>query len=360
MNSTDPINELSGVSTESGWIIGDLVKRRPEQTGGFHSVGYEAHHPDLGKGFIKAIDFSKAMESENISDALQRLTMEYNFERNLANRLTERAGRRVVRCLDHGAVEKDGVVGGKVLYLIFERADGDLRTQVVDGALTFAERLELLHCIFLCIAELHKNSVSHQDLKPSNFLTFLLQETTKVGDFGRSWSADDKSPFDGLAMPCQAIHAPIDRMYRRGEVIDETDRYLGDLYGLGAMACWLLADLPFTPSFVHLLNTNHKPRDFDVVNGWKGYFADVLPYLVSAHSTLISDLEGTICARWPEKYHVIIGHLIEDIDSLTHPDPTLRGNLKARLAKARSNADLQPYISRMDRWLAMARIAARG
>ena len=78
-----PAEQLNGLTIGSGWIVGPIVPRNAGDTGGFFSVGYNCVHEDKRRGFVKALDFSTALASADPISALQIMTAEYDFEREV-------------------------------------------------------------------------------------------------------------------------------------------------------------------------------------------------------------------------------------------------------------------------------------
>jgi serine/threonine protein kinase len=86
-------------------------------------------------------------------------------------------------------------------YLLFELAQGDLREQVdLERRFDLAYRLRVLHNTAKGLSQLHFSQIAHQDLKPSNIVTFErssmhARDTTKIADFGHAH--DRKVPRPG-------------------------------------------------------------------------------------------------------------------------------------------------------------------
>src|SRR5204862_166519 len=88
-----------------------------------------------------------------------------------------------------------------VEYLIFEKADADIRAHLDAHAdLDIAFALRALHHVAIGLKQLHSVNVAHQDVKPSNVLIFPGNES-KVGDLGRAWAGGMRAPHDD-AKPC--------------------------------------------------------------------------------------------------------------------------------------------------------------
>ena len=119
---------LEGRELEGGWTVGVRIDSGPDSTGGNFSFGYPVHHPDHGEAFLKALDYSRALDSSDVPAALKVLIDAYLYERDLLDRCTAARLSRVILPLSHGQVSVEGF-DIPVNYLIFEKADGDVRKQ---------------------------------------------------------------------------------------------------------------------------------------------------------------------------------------------------------------------------------------
>jgi len=153
---------------------------------------------------------SIAFQQEDWPRALEDLLKAFNFERTLLAQCKDKRLRRIVMALEDGTVQVPGNLEdfGKVPYLIFELAEGDIRKEVGKWQ-TFdvAWALRSLHQSAVGLEELHLAGIAHQDLKPSNVLVFPV-EGTKVSDLGRASQMGASSPNDGFAIPGDRGYAP--------------------------------------------------------------------------------------------------------------------------------------------------------
>jgi Protein kinase domain len=177
--------QLRGRTLKGGWRVLDRIEMSPTATGGRFSVCYLAESETGQKAFLKALDFSEALDAPDPARALQAMTEAYNFERDLLAKCGDRNMDRVVRAIDDGSIRIDGApAGGVVQYLILELADRDVRLHLAfAGQVDLAWKLRSLHHIATGLMQLHSAGIAHQDVKPSNVLVFE-QKTSKVGGFG--------------------------------------------------------------------------------------------------------------------------------------------------------------------------------
>lgn len=343
----DPLNQLEGTDLQNGWTLGPVLRRRPDLTGGHFSVGYSATHTDGRNGFVKALDFNAALNEPDITGALQRLTEEYNFERDLSDRLTRKVGKRVINCLAHGQINVVGVPLGKVFYLIFELAESDLRKLYADAELSLHEIIKSVRSVALSLDALHRNQVCHQDIKPSNILSFSEREVMKLGDLGRSWSNEMSNPIDELFIACQYMYAPADRLYGSPHKLTLEDRRFADIYALGTLGILLLSGVVSTTTMQGLLALEHRSPYLSDSSAWYGDFAGVLPYLRQAHAELGILVEERTVGNSAGEEALVLQKAVRLFLALCHPNPVERGDIKARLASSRPSSDLSPFISRL-------------
>jgi eukaryotic-like serine/threonine-protein kinase len=126
---------LVGKTLEGGWSVLEMIQREEGATGGHFSVGYIVEHEDGRRAYLKALDYSEAVEADDPPSLLERATAEFNHERDLARRCAGLT--RVVSALGDGRVKIDEVTGIQgVNYLIFELAEGDIRKYMSDATQT--------------------------------------------------------------------------------------------------------------------------------------------------------------------------------------------------------------------------------
>ena len=170
-----PAHALTGLTLDGGWTVTGLATRQRNATGGFFSVGYHVVHSDGREAFLKAMDYSAAVSSPvNMAVMLNALTEMYLFEKNLCLRCRDQQLRRVVHAIESGTIRLNPADPmSTVEYLIFEKADADIRAHLdAQAELDVAFALRALHHVAVGLNQLHGVSVAHQDLKPSNVLVF--------------------------------------------------------------------------------------------------------------------------------------------------------------------------------------------
>ena len=103
---------LSGLELDSGWRIVAPMGWDPKEpfapdhyggTGGHFSVAYVVEK-DGKKAFLKAIDFTMAMESPNITATLEKILSEHKFETEILEICAGERMNRVVVAIESGQV----------------------------------------------------------------------------------------------------------------------------------------------------------------------------------------------------------------------------------------------------------------
>ncbi|MEX0702031.1 MAG: hypothetical protein WD069_08040 [Planctomycetales bacterium] len=330
---TRPAECLEGKELEGGWLVGKRIKPRPTATGGHFSTGYFVTNADGRTGFLKAMDYSDAFGARDFVDQMKFLADAYIFERDICLRCQAVRITRVVHAMDYGSHQDPLAAVNRVEFLIFERADGDVRAfldQQSEFDVAFA--LRTLHGVAAALQQLHLAEMAHQDVKPSNVLIFGEERKSKLGDLGRAWSKDCPAPHDGCRFAGDLGYAPPELRY--DDVVDEkAKRYGSDLYLLGSLAVFL-----FTRVHINGLVDKQLDRSFQSSNLIMTY-EDALPYLQAAFADAMHDF----AAHVPDSIQSDLAAIVAE---LCDPDYRRRGN-PVRTSQQRYS--LQRYVSTFDR-----------
>ncbi len=97
-----PAEQLKGLDLRNGWTVVEPAQRKPNATGGFFSQGYIAKHEDGSKGFLKAMDYTRAFASPNTAEVLQGMTTAYMFEKTLCGKCNHLS--RIARAVADGSI----------------------------------------------------------------------------------------------------------------------------------------------------------------------------------------------------------------------------------------------------------------
>ncbi len=330
-----PAARLEGMELPSGWVVLSRVKRLDGQTGSAFSIGYLARNDDNGQtAFLKALDFSEALQEENMLEALGKAIDAYKFEQTLLELCADRHMNRVVRALGSGYIKVDDSQLGRVPYLLFEPADGDIRKALATfGQVELAWALRLLHEVAHGLEQLHYAQVAHQDLKPSNVLTFSETGEFKVSDLGCASRKGIRSPRDDKRVPGGWSVAPPELRYDERHADWVVSRVAADLYSLGSLAVFL-----FAGASMNAIVSAHLPEEMEPMF-WRGTYREVLPFIVEAHSKALIEMEPCFSGAIPAAVFDIVKQLCE-------PDPLRRGDPKS-IGRSHEQYDVRKYVSRL-------------
>jgi serine/threonine protein kinase len=239
-----PAEQLEGMKLDNEWLVVKKINHTPDHTGGRFSTAYLVKNNTGDEAFLKALDYTEALNSPDPARALQALTESYNFERNLLDKCKNKKMSRIVRALEFGKTKIGTEVTGVVEYIIFELAQSDLREQYTQLLnFDYAWKFKTLHHIATGIWQLHGAKISHQDLKPSNVLVFKGDES-KLSDLGRASTIGIVPPHDNLEIAGDKTYAPPELLYHEIPADWNQRRFGCDLFLLGSMITYLFTGLP--------------------------------------------------------------------------------------------------------------------
>ncbi len=328
-----PAHELVGRTIDGGWTLTSKIERPPTSTGGNFSVGYLVEGPNGSKAFLKALDYSFALPRSDVAELMLAMTAGYQFERSVLDECERRQMNRIARVLGAGTIT-DPTFMHAVNYLIFEPADGDVRgalDAMKDFDTTWA--LSICHHAAVAVQQLHLGGLAHQDVKPSNLLTFGAR-LAKLGDLGRVSKRGTAAPHDELAVRGDPSYAPPELLYGQVDP-DWTVRCQAcDLYLLGSLILFVFTRTQTTAEIVRRLPTPLRP----------GIYADsysrALPYVVNAFDEVADEFESQLAGQRAAE-------LVEHFRMLCHPDPAQRGDQIQR-RRGQNPFDVRRTISRLD------------
>jgi serine/threonine protein kinase len=336
--------QLQGMKLDGGWTVGKMVTHKPS-SGGMFSVPYIVTDSKGKEHFLKALDFSDAFSKPDPARALQELTSAYNHERDILEHCKQRNLSRVVVAVTHGYTQVAGFdpVSGRVAYLIFELAESDVRKQVdIKSRLDCLICLSILNDVTLGLMQLHREAIAHQDLKPSNVMTY--GDGCRIGDFGRSSRRGHQVWLDNLTIPGDRSYAPPEQLYSNLHADFAVRRFGCDLYLLGNMAAFLFSGINVTAAMLARLDPAFH------YNRWAGTYDQVLPYLQRAFTEVLADLGPNIDP-------LVRNEIITLVRELCNPDISKRGHRKG--IGSNSQYSLERYKSHTDLLLKRTTVSAR-
>ena len=305
-------------------------------TGGNFSVGYFVEGPDGERAFLKALDFSEVLPRKDSADWLRVLTEGYIFERDMLAECERRRMSRVVRVLEADTLV-DPAFAHAVLYLILEPADGDIR-RALDALKDFdaAWALSVCHDAAVGVQQLHSAEVAHQDVKPSNLLTF--EEAAKLGDLGRCSRRGLSAPHDSFNVRGDPAYAPPELLYGRVDPEWAARCQACDIYLLGSLILFVFTRTQTTAEIFRRLPAAFLPTS--MLGTFAGDYTEALPYVMNAFDEVADEFMGQLEGHRAQE-------LVDHFRALCHPDPDQRGDAIQR-RRGLSPYDLRRLISRLD------------
>ena len=312
-----PAEALKGLDLDGGWHVDERVERSTKGTGGYSSISYFAGNKEGGKGFLKALDFSSAMQAEDLSHSLYELTSAYEHERNLLHQCKDKRLRHVVVPLADGTAKVSDIFKplDRVPYLIFPMAEGDIRDEV-ERWKTFEKKFDLawalrsLHHSAIGLQELHGMHIAHQDVKPSNVLVFRT-EGSKLTDLGSASQVGNPSRSDKMIVPGDVSYAIPEQWYGWSQSPDFSNRYLVDLFRLGSLIFFFFTDCSAMDA-IQLKLSEKYGKEFV-----RSDFISDLPYMQKASEEALNDLRTLV-----EKIALdLTDEIVMIAQQLCEPDP---------------------------------------
>lgn len=317
------VDKLLGLTLANGWRVTRQLGKNPSGSGGTFSRGYIVEKSGRA-GFLKAFDFWPAFQpGVDTASMIQVLTTAYNYEREILSLCGEKRLSKVVLAIDSGSVRIAGMpaMDGTVFYLIFEMAVGDVRVQMsITTASDALWCMRALRDATLGLWQVHKELIAHQDMKPSNVLTYD-GPTFKIADFGRSSRKGSQSPHDGMTIAGDGTYAPPELLYGHAHADFAPRRFGCDLYMLGNLAAFLFTGVNMTSQLLSHLDPQHHPAN------WSGNYQQVLPYLQNAFAKVLLDLEASTDQSVRGEVVCLVRELCEpDVQRRGHPKNISRNN----------------------------------
>jgi len=324
------VHALKGRTLQTGWNVIKRVMSKPGATGGNFSVCYIVEKNDQ-KGFLKALNILSFVRDDkpDLLDAMAEMLNTFNYEKEILTRCKNKNLSKVSRLLEAGRENIPGFLVANVYYMIFEKADCDVREHLNFAKLIdISWKLRSLRDVATGIKQLHGIDISHQDVKPSNVFVFD-KVVSKIGDLGRSLCQDLSSPHSELNFSGDPRYAPPEVFH--GFALPEwKDKVFAiDCFLLGSLATYYFTGQSMTALLSQKIN--HR------INILTLKFENALPYWIAA---------------FDESLEIIRKHLVgyEDSDKLVNaiemlcfPDPRKRGHIK-NIMEVGSSHQLERFV----------------
>ena len=350
---------LLGKTLDSGWNVVAPVGWDPVSgestdqyngTGGNFSVAYIVEKEGR-RAFLKAIDFSEALDAVNVFETLRKITDAHAYEVEILRACQMEGMTRIVVAIDSGEIRVGENLQDTAPYLVFELADGDVRRRIqkVDTSHRLAWWLRAMHHATIGLSQLHSRRITHQDLKPSNLLSFGDSNGFKIADLGRSTREGTSAPHEDVLFPGDWRYAPPELIYGLVDPLVLRRRLCGDLYLLGSMIFFFARGFGCTALLMESLESPQKP--YFLEGGWAGSYETILPILQHAFTDMLCELRGSLNVEFADR-------LVVAASELCNPDPSKRGHPLERRG-TNHQFSLQRYISLFDLLAKKAAIHAR-
>lgn len=341
---TNPAHALVGLTLKDDfgdeWLVAEKIDKKPGQTGGHFSTSYTIKQIKSEKiAFLKAIDYSPFLSSPNTLSAMKQAIDAYDFERKVLEKCKNKKLSRVVTPLFFGEVKVPKVIGSwdTVAYIVFDMADGNIRnikSQMNEVDLAWA--LRTLHYSAVGLKQLHQNGIIHQDLKPSNILSFS-QDGARLSDLGRAKDKDITSPYDSLLCAGDRSYSAPEYLYDFRDIADEFFyKKRAELYQLGSLIFFFFTETSANGALMQALSLHEGKRN-------NLNFESELPILQKAFIDSLTFLKKDI-EKISTKYADEITTLASE---LCDPDPRTRG-IKSFNNLDERRYDLERYISKIN------------
>jgi len=330
-----PREQLEGEKLPDGWTVGKMITKKGG-TGANFSVGYIVHHDDGRQCYLKAMDYHEQMNVHSSPAELEFTAKMYGFEKCICEACRDFHMSHVIHAITSGSIiPHPSAPYGKVEYIIFELAAGDVRGHLdTHDLFDTAFMLRVVHNTGVALQQLHEAKIAHQDVKPSNIMIIPNNGGAKVGDLGRAWTQMFAGPHEDFDIPGDTGYAPVELLYNAISTDPKCRRFAADLYHFGNLIAFVFARAHINSMLQNHLAREHRP------GRWGGSYSEVLPYVKAAFGAVLAELKPLLPLEFAEELLAMIAQLCE-------PDPMLRGHPMNRIGH-QDQYSLQRYISKLD------------
>jgi serine/threonine protein kinase len=294
IEANNPASNLRGRILNGRWLVKTKIDKTSGGTGGNYSIRYLVEDVKTGQqAFLKALNYKAFFARGKDKDPVKIITEQnsaFEYERDVLLRCKGKNLSKVTMLYDTGVEYLDDHPF-PVPFLVFEMADGDLRSKIeFSNLLDLGWKLKSLHNVAVGIKQLHAAGIGHQDLKPSNVLLYDDGDVSKIGDLGNSLCTEIKAPHQNPAgiFTGDSDYMPIEFFYRHIEPDMTTRIRATDMYLFGGLTCFYFTGLNMT-SLIYR-NTDKQFR----ANNWTGSYSSVRDYLLPGFYKAIKEFRKSI------------------------------------------------------------------
>ena len=333
MESGPLASRLVGKKIGKWLVISKRIKDRKDSSG-FFSTCYEVKDDKGNIGFLKAYNYQYAFgKAAGSADKLKFMLENFTYERDLLKFCRDRKMRRVVTAIDSGEYSEEIEII-PVPYLVFEVAQGSLKTYNFVKNPDLAWKLLAFHGALVGLSQLHREKIAHQDIKPSNILIFG-KNYSKISDLGSATQRDKNSNWCHDQHEGDWRYAPIELFYGYCSPDWNTRRFGADLFMMGGLLSYMITGANFLSLMVSNLPERVRPFRYG------GTFLEAKPYLMDAYYQALDIVETSIPDRIRAELKIVLSELCQ-------PVPEDRGN--PTLTRGRvEQYSLIRYIPKIDR-----------
>ena len=269
------------------WLVISKRNKDKKDNSGFFSTCYEVKDDEGNIAFLKAYNYQYAFgAAAGSADRLKDMTENFTYERDLLRFCKEHKMRRVVTAIDSGEYSEENEII-PVPYLVFEVAQGSLKTYNFVNNPDLAWKLLAFHGALVGLSQLHGEKIAHQDIKPSNILIFG-QNYSKISDLGSATQRDNNSNWCHDHHEGDLRYAPIELLYGYCSPDWNTRRFGADLFMMGGLLSYMITGANFLSLMVSNLPENIRPFKYG------GTFFEAKPYLMNAYYQALDIVETSI------------------------------------------------------------------
>lgn len=336
----------------NGWFVKTKLPDpdpSKNETGGNFSICYIVDKNGV-EYFMKVLDLRRCFwgmlpNGMTRTEYIEKCTREFNYEKMLSSYCDSKNIKSVISYIESGDAVLSEFPFADVSYIIYEKAEGDIRKVLnLSRKLVFTEhlknislKLKSLHDITVGMQQLHKNEISHQDMKPSNVLS--VHNKSKIGDLGRAicLSSEVRCPYP-FDFNGDLNYAPPEAFFYYGTPKEKKDLYQMDTYMLGSLIVFYISGISF-----NTMMNKYLPMSIIEMYRFGKSYEEAKPDLINAFYEALIEFEKNI------PIDDIREGLTKIVKYLCNPDVSRRGHPKnLNVRNITPDYDLERTITELD------------